>query len=91
MSYYEQSLESKNENALRNLKHKNNISNDIEKLKNEITDALKNNIVIFNPSKNGTDIKNNLNDEKISTFVINKELNIKNKNRPFEKFNFNQL
>ena len=91
MSYYEQSLESKNENALRNLKHKNNISNDIEKLKNEITETLKNNIVIFNPSKNETDIKNNLNDEKISTFVINKELNIKNKNRPFEKFNFNQL
>ena len=92
MSYYEQSLDSKKynkENIIISLKHKSKISNDIEKLKSEITNALKKNIVFFNSPKNETDIKNNLNDEKINDFSINKEFNIKNNNRPFEKFNFN--
>ena len=92
MSYYEQSLDSKKsnkENIIISLKHKSKISNDIEKLKSEITNALKKNIVLFNSPKNETYIKNNLNDEKINDFSINKEFNIKNNNRPFEKFNFN--
>ena len=92
MSYYEQNLESrkpKNEKIIIGLKHKSKISNEIEKLKKEITTALKKNVVFFNSPKNEIDIKNNLNDEKINDFSINKEFNIKNNNRPFEKFNFN--
>ena len=92
MSYYEQNLESrkpKNEKIIIGLKHKSKISNEIEKLKKEITTALKKNVVFFNSPKNEIDIKSNLNDEKTNDFSINKEFNIKNNNRPFEKFNFN--
>ena len=92
MSYYEQSLESrkpKNEKIIIGLKHKSKISNEIEKLKKEITTALKKNVVFFNSPKNEIDIKSNLNDEKTNDFSINKEFNIKNNIRPFEKFNFN--
>ena len=88
-SFYDRSLESNNENVIYGQKHKNKISNDIEKLKNEITNALKNNIVFFNSSKNTTDITHNINNEKLNEFEINKEFNIKNNSKPFQKFNFN--
>ena len=88
-SFYDRSLESNNENVIYGQKHKNKISNDIEKLKNEITNALKNNIVFFNSPKNTTDITHNINNEKLNEFEINKEFNIKNNSKPFQKFNFN--
>ena len=88
-SFYDRSLESNNENVIYGQKHKNKISNDIEKLKNEITNALKNNIVFFNSPKNTTDITHSINNEKLNEFEINKEFNIKNNSKPFQKFNFN--
>ena len=88
-SFYDRSLESNNENVIYGQKQKNKISNDIEKLKNEITNALKNNIVFFNSPKNTTDITHNINNEKLNEFEINKEFNIKNNSKPFQKFNFN--
>ena len=88
-SFYDRSLETNNENVIYGQKHKNKISNDIEKLKNEITNALKNNIVFFNSPKNTTDITHNINNEKLNEFEINKEFNIKNNSKPFQKFNFN--
>ena len=88
-SFYDRSLESNNENVIYGQKHKNKISNDIEKLKNEITNALKNNIVFFNSPKNTTDITHNINNEKLNEFETNKEFNIKNNSKPFQKFNFN--
>lgn len=90
-SFYENSLqENKNEKTIENtkLKKRSKISNDIEKLRNEIEYTLKNNIVFFNsPSKAKYD-KNILNEEKNYVVDKNSEINYKNNNKPFEKFNF---
>ena len=90
-SFYENSLqENKNEKTIVNtkLKKRSKISNDIEKLRNEIEYTLKNNIVFFNsPSKAKYD-KNILNEEKNYVVDKNSEINYKNNNKPFEKFNF---
>ena len=79
-------IEKYNENL--KLKHKSKISNDIEKLRNEITFALKNNVVIFNKPTNIQDSQIILNDEKINKNENNNELNHKTSNKPFDKFNF---
>ena len=92
-SFYEKNSEISKKDKEKNnenlkLKYKSKISNDIEKLKNEITFALKNNVVIFNQSNNTQDNKINLNDEKINVNENNIELNHKINNKPFDKFIF---
>ena len=69
---------------------------EIEKLQNEIKNALKNNIVINNENveiennkKNDTNINNyKINNTNVITIIQKSEINYK-KNKPFEKFNFN--
>ena len=60
----------------------------LEKLRNEITFALKNNVVIFNKPTSTQDSQIILNDEKINKNENNNELNHKTSNKPFDKFNF---
>ena len=89
-SFYENSLQNnKNEKTIENtkIKKKSKISNEIEKLRNEIESTLKNNIVFFNSPSNAKYNKSILNDEK---YVVDKnsEINYKNNNKPFDKFNF---
>lgn len=90
-SFYENSLQSnKNEKTIENKKQKkrSKISNDIEKLRNEIEFTLKNNVVFFNSPSNANNDKNILNEEKNYVVDKNSEINYKNNNKPFEKFNF---
>jgi len=90
-SFYENSLQSnKNEKTIENKKQKkrSKISNDIEKLRNEIEFTLKNNVVFFNSPSNAKYDKNILNEEKNYVVDKNSEINYKNNNKPFEKFNF---
>ena len=90
-SFYENSLQSnKNEKTIENKKQKkrSKISNDIEKLRNEIEYTLKNNVVFFNSPSNAKYDKNILNEEKNYVVDKNSEINYKNNNKPFEKFNF---
>ena len=90
-SFYENSLQNnKNEKTIENtkLKKKSKISNDIEKLRNEIETTLKNNIVFFNSPSNAKYNKNILNEEKNYIVDKNSEINYKNNNKPFDKFNF---
>ena len=91
-SFYENSLQSnKNEKTIENKKQKkrSKISNDIEKLRNEIEFTLKNNVVFFNSPSNAKYDKNILNEEKNYVVDKNSEINYKNNKKPFEKFNFN--
>ena len=90
-SFYENSLQSnKNEKTIENKKQKkrSKISNDIEKLRNEIEFTLKNNVVFFNSPSNAKYDKNILIEEKNYVVDKNSEINYKNNNKPFEKFNF---
>jgi len=90
-SFYDNSLQSnKNEKTIENKKQKkrSKISNDIEKLRNEIEFTLKNNVVFFNSPSNAKYDKNILNEEKNYVVDKNSEINYKNNNKPFEKFNF---
>ena len=90
-SFYENSLQSnKNEKTIENKKQekRSKISNDIEKLRNEIEFTLKNNVVFFNSPSNAKYDKNILNEEKNYVVDKNSEINYKNNNKPFEKFNF---
>ena len=90
-SFYENSLQSnKNEKTIENKKQKkrSKISNDIEKLRNEIEFTLKNNVVFFNSPSNAKYDKNILNEEKNYVVDKNSEINYKNNNKPFDKFNF---
>jgi len=89
-SFYERNEEifkKENRNLSIKQKQKNKISNDIENLRNEITFALKNNVVFLNSPTN-KDGKNLIYDEKINLIDINKDNSRKNSNKPFEKFNF---
>lgn len=89
-SFYEKSLSNKNEKTIENKEQKkrSKISNDIEKLRNEIEFTLKNNVVFFNSPSNAKYDKNILNEEKNYVVDKNSEINYKNNNKPFEKFNF---
>ena len=89
-SFYEKSLSNKNEKTIENKEEKkrSKISNDIEKLRNEIEFTLKNNVVFFNSPSNAKYDKNILNEEKNYVVDKNSEINYKNNNKPFEKFNF---
>lgn len=88
-SYDRNSEISKNEIDILNIKqqNKNDISNDIEKLRNEIAYALKNNVV---SSKLQTYIKNYniLNNGKLYKMGTSNELIQKTNNKPFDTFNF---
>ena len=85
-SFYSKDLENnkkENENMNNKQKHKNIIYDDIEKLRIEIKNTLKNNAVYFNTPINDDKrvIKSNLGQ--------NNEHSYKNSNKPFDKFNFN--
>ena len=89
-SFYERNInKNKKEPEGLNIKtqHKNAISNDIEKLRNEIKYALKNNVVFLNSPTN-IKVNNNINNENINTEAINCEINHKINNKPFNKFIF---